>query len=134
MSNTHISAGAVVARRINSQDQILLLYRKSTDTWHLPKGTQQGGETLEQTALREVREETGVTVQIQKYLGELNTVKIDGTPKVTHFFLARPLIVKLEEHDHEHDEVMFISLKEALDKLKNKSDRHNDYMILEKVL
>ena len=63
------SCGGVVIFR----GKILLLYknyRNRYEGWVLPKGTVEPGETFEQTALREVREETGVSAGILKYIGK----------------------------------------------------------------
>lgn len=53
--------------------KILLLYknyRNRYEGWVLPKGTVEAGETHEQTALREVKEETGVSARIIEYVGK----------------------------------------------------------------
>lgn len=63
-----VSSGGVVIYK----SKILILYKnliKHYDAWVLPKGTVEKGETFEQTALREVREETGVNATIQAYIG-----------------------------------------------------------------
>jgi 8-oxo-dGTP pyrophosphatase MutT (NUDIX family) len=64
-----VSCGGVVIFR----GKILLLYkncRNRYEGWVLPKGTVEAGETHEQTALREVREETGVKAKIIEYVGK----------------------------------------------------------------
>lgn len=64
-----VSCGGVVIFR----NKILLLYKNyknKYDGWVLPKGTIEQGETHEQTALREVKEETDVTAHIIKYVGK----------------------------------------------------------------
>ena len=64
-----VSCGGVVIFR----GKILLLYkncRNRYEGWVLPKGTIEKGETYEQTALREVREETGVRAKIIEYIGK----------------------------------------------------------------
>ncbi len=64
-----ISCGGVVIFR----GKILLLYKNihnKTDGWVLPKGTVEEGETYEQTALREVKEEAGATAEIMMYIGK----------------------------------------------------------------
>lgn len=64
-----ISCGGVVIYR----GKILLLYknyRNRYEGWVLPKGTVEEGETYEETALREVKEETGVSGNIIKYVGK----------------------------------------------------------------
>lgn len=63
-----ISSGGVIIYR----GKVLLLYKfiqNRYDAWVLPKGTVEPGETLEQTALREVGEEAGVQARIMSYLG-----------------------------------------------------------------
>lgn len=64
-----ISCGGVVIFR----GKILLLYknyRNRYEGWVLPKGTVEEGEEYNETALREVREETGVSANIIKYVGK----------------------------------------------------------------
>ncbi len=50
----------------------VLMLRKINGDWVLPKGKVEVGESTEQTALREVREETGIKGRIIEYLGETN--------------------------------------------------------------
>jgi 8-oxo-dGTP pyrophosphatase MutT (NUDIX family) len=77
--------------------------------WILPKGTQEEGETLEQTALREVREETGLATGL---LGPLDTIDYwfvwnrgdTRYHKFVHHYLLLALGVNLDDHDDEVDE------------------------------
>ncbi len=80
-----MAAGGVV---LNENNELLLIYRK--EKWDLPKGKADAGETPEQTALREVSEETGlkqlsITKPIQT---TYHTYKEDKTRflKTTHWF------------------------------------------------
>ena len=64
-----ISCGGVVIFR----GKILLLYKNyknKYDGWVLPKGTVEEGEEYKETALREVKEETGASATIMKYIGK----------------------------------------------------------------
>ncbi len=63
-----VSSGAAV---FNAEGRILLLRRADEGLWCLPKGTQEPGESLHETALREVREETGLTVRLLAPLKEV---------------------------------------------------------------
>ncbi|MCH4888972.1 NUDIX hydrolase [Acidaminobacter sp. JC074] len=62
--NEVISAGGIVYYK----DKILMLRKKNGD-WVLPKGRIENGETLEETAIREVKEETNVDAIILDYIG-----------------------------------------------------------------
>ena len=67
MLKEEISSGGVVVF-----NNAILLLRKFNGDWVLPKGKVEQGEILEQAALREVSEESGVKGQIQQYLGEIH--------------------------------------------------------------
>lgn len=63
------SCGGVVIFR----NKVLVLYKNYKNRyegWVLPKGTVESGESYEQTALREVKEESGVSARIVEYLGK----------------------------------------------------------------
>ena len=84
-----VSCGGVVIFR----GKILLLYKSyknKYDGWVLPKGTVEEGESHEQTALREVKEETGVNANIVKYVGKSVysfNVPEDIVEKEVHWYL-----------------------------------------------
>ena len=84
-----VSCGGVVIFR----GKILLLYKNyknKYDGWVLPKGTVEPGETHEQTALREVKEETDVEAEIVKYIGKSQysfVVPEDTVEKEVHWYL-----------------------------------------------
>ena len=85
-------------------------------TWTLPKGTPDPGETIEETALREVAEETGLSVRIIEPLPsiEYNFVQ-DGTRirKTVHYFLMEPVGGDLSRHDTEFERVRWVPFDEA---------------------
>lgn len=131
---THISSGAV-AYRVGGggRREVLLLYRKDTNSWHLPKGTQHDGETLEHTAMREVEEETGFAVKLEKYLGKLDSVihrENAVIPKETHYFIAQVSGGDAARHDEEHDEVVFAEFGTALRRLEGFSLHEKEGEIL----
>ena len=83
------SCGGVVIHR----GKILALYKSYKNRyegWVLPKGTVEPGETHEQTALREVKEEADVRASIVKYVGKSQynfTVPEDMVNKEVHWYL-----------------------------------------------
>jgi 8-oxo-dGTP pyrophosphatase MutT (NUDIX family) len=116
----HISSGGVIYTydQIN-RPMIVLLYRDKTGTWDLPKGTPEGQETLIETAKREVKEETGVDVEIESYLGFLyssfernNSVIL----KKTHYYLMRYQTGHLQT-DTEHDSASWHPISQAIELL-----------------
>lgn len=84
-----VSCGGIVIFR----GKILLLYKNyknKYDGWVLPKGTVETGEEHEQTALREVKEETGVSARIIKYIGKSQysfVVPEDTVEKEVYWYL-----------------------------------------------
>jgi ADP-ribose pyrophosphatase YjhB (NUDIX family) len=107
------SAGGLV---VDERGRILLIRARDLrdrPVWTLPKGTLASGESSEDAALREVREETGWRCEIVR---EDRRVR-----KSVRWFLMRPL-EQVGEHDHEVDEVAWLERTEALDRLRYESD------------
>ena len=113
------SAGGIVVRTADGRSQLVVgSRRRERDgrTWTLPKGTPKRGETTEETALREVAEETGLEVRITGPLDSIQYVFVQsGTRihKTVHYFLMEPTGGDLAEHDHEFEEVRWIDFDEA---------------------
>lgn len=117
----HISSGAVIYREEKNEIHILIMFRRATGTYHLPKGTQQPGEDLETTAKREIKEETGYEVTLKEYLGVLlSSFTKEGKviQKETHYFKAELASPLQTSHDDEHDEIMFVPVGAAKDFLE----------------
>jgi 8-oxo-dGTP pyrophosphatase MutT (NUDIX family) len=90
--------------------------REHVATWTLPKGTPETGETTEQTAVREVNEETGLRVRIVEPFDSIEYTFIQhGTRirKTVHYFLMEAIGGDLADHDHEFEEVRWIPFLEA---------------------
>lgn len=131
----HMSAGGVVYRAAVGVIETVLCGRNNPRMWSLPKGTPNEGETIEQTAVREVNEETGLEVEIQEAIGDITywfVRRTDGVhcQKVVHYFLMKPTGGATDNHDHEFDEVRWFPGEEAL-RILNYA---NDASIVEKAL
>lgn len=119
------SAGGLVL----DEDNNVLLIRardlRNRPVWTLPKGALTTGETTEDAALREVREETGYRCEVVRELEAFTYwFQREGRRirKTVHWYLMRP-IEKEGEHDHEVDEVRWTKPEEADTLLRYDSDR-----------
>jgi 8-oxo-dGTP pyrophosphatase MutT (NUDIX family) len=113
------SAGGVVFRGAGSNLEVLLCGRSADNLWALPKGTPEAHETLEETAKREVREETGVEAEIAGVVGEIRYWFARPQEGVRYFktvrhYLLRPVGGDTSLHDHEFDDVRWLPVHQAL--------------------
>ena len=115
--NEATSAGGVVYKDEEGSLLFALCGRTRAGTWNLPKGTPDDGETLEQTALREVREETGLQVEIEAALGEVEywfTRSTERFHKRVHFYLMGERGGSFDDHDPEFDVVEWFPAVQAV--------------------
>jgi 8-oxo-dGTP pyrophosphatase MutT (NUDIX family) len=120
-TTTATSAGGIVFTiEAGSPSLVVGLRRRDGDrrggTWTLPKGTPDPGEAIEETAIREVREETGLLVRILAPLPSISYRFVQaGTriDKTVHYWLMEPIGGDLADHDHEFERVRWISFDEA---------------------
>lgn len=127
--STATSAGGIVIRFESAAPQLVVgkrLRDRDAVTWTLPKGTPHPGETTEQTALREVAEESGLDVRIVRPFGAINYSFVQGHTRIhktVHYFLMVPTGGDLAGHDHEFDEVRWIGFDEAASLLTFETER-----------
>lgn len=117
-----VSAGGVVCQTNSGRLETVLCGRSQPVRWSLAKGTPDEGETLEQTALREVREETGLEVEIEGSLGSIDywfaaRGKDVRYHKTVHFYLMAPVGGATDQHDPEFDVVQWFDAEDALKNL-----------------
>ena len=139
-----VSAGGVVHRQVNGRIEAALCGREIATggdrsgstaagssaqgySWSLAKGTPEPGETLEQTALREVREETGLEVEIDSPLGTIEYWFSRRDPavryhKTVHYYLMAPIGGGIDLHDPEFDVVQWFPSQEALEALTHANE------------
>ena len=135
------SAGGVVVRTLRGRPVLAAIRPagKPAGTWALPKGLIGEGERAELTALREIREETGVEASPIEKLGDVRYVYTwDGERifKVVSFFLCRYSSGRLgdipAEHVHEVAETRWLPLEEAPQLLAYKGEREMAARALER--
>lgn len=125
------SAGGIVFRKLDDRIDVALIARTSPRRriiWALPKGWVEPGETIPDAALREIREETGLTGRLVEPLGQIeysfyspeDSARIQ---KTVHFFLVEFLSGDTADHDHEVDEARWWPLDAALAQMTYQSER-----------
>jgi len=120
-----VSAGGVVYRRRDDGTEIVICGRDSDGVWGLPKGTPDPGESLEQTAMREVTEETGLQVRIVDKVGVVEYwFARSGVRyhKWVHHYLLEATGGNTEDHDVEYDRVEWRPARIALRTLTFKNE------------
>jgi 8-oxo-dGTP pyrophosphatase MutT (NUDIX family) len=119
----------VVYRRSDEGVELVLAARRTRRgdlAWGLPKGLVEPDETREQTAVREVREETGLEADVEASLGEIRYFYVwEGVRvrKEVHFFLMRATGGDVSQHDHEMEDVRWFPLSIALPRATYKGER-----------
>ena len=123
--NEHSAGGAVIAVRDGSPHVALIATRGKT-RWGLPKGAVSDGETSEQAALREVREETGIEAAIVRPLDTIEYFFRAGDTlirKRVDFYLMRYVAGELKPQLSEVDDVEWVELSAALQRASFDSER-----------
>lgn len=113
-----ISAGGLIYKKEGHQIKVCLIAKKNKQIWALPKGRVDKGETPEETAVREVREETGCEVKLKERIDEINYYfHLRENDVLYHkyvYFYLMPLVKEnAYQRDQEADEVRWFTLGEA---------------------
>ena len=104
---------------IIENNKVLLVYEKNGNFWGFPKGHMEKGENEIETALREVKEEVGLDVEIidkeKRYI--LNYIIRDEIDKTTVLYLAMPKNKEIVMQESEIEKVKWCDFEEALETL-----------------
>ncbi|HZP26845.1 MAG TPA: NUDIX hydrolase [Dehalococcoidia bacterium] len=122
-----VSAGGVVYRQSEVGLEVVICGRSDDGVWGLPKGTPNEGESLEDAAIREVGEETGLQVRIEEKIGVIdywfaNPGEGVRFHKWVHYYLMVPIGGSIDAHDWEYDIVEWVPVAEAVRRLTFKND------------
>ena len=124
-----ISAGGVVYRRSDDEIEVVLASRRTRRgqlAWGLAKGGIEDAESMEDAAIREVREETGLLAEIEASLGETRYFYVWENVRIrktVHFFLMRHTGGDIDDRDDEMEEIRWFPLERALKRAAYRGER-----------
>jgi 8-oxo-dGTP pyrophosphatase MutT (NUDIX family) len=124
-----VSAGGVVYRRTEDGIEVVLASRRTRRgdlAWGLAKGGIEPGESREEAALREVREETGLDAVIEADLGDTRYIYVWEDVRIrkrVHFFLMRHTGGDVDDRDDEMEEVRWFPLERARKRAAYRGER-----------
>lgn len=123
------SAGGIVVKKENSEILVLICQHSRYHHLGFPKGhigDRIKGETKEQAAVREVKEETGAEAVILKELQPITyfyTFEGEKRKKTVYFFLMRYMGGDITQHDFETEKVEWIPAAKVTDIISYKDER-----------
>lgn len=124
------SAGGVVFRGEKERVEVVIVSVGGQNRWQLPKGLVDAGESPEITAVREAREEGGVSSEIVQpietieywYAGLEKGIRVRFHKRV-HFYLLRYLSGDTKDHDREVNEARWVPIEDAASQLAFDNER-----------
>lgn len=118
------SCGAMVYRNYDNRIQLLVIRHKQGGHWSFPKGHVEEGETEIQTALREVKEETGLSIQIlPSFRQQVNYSPRPGVSKDVVYFLGYAKDSRTVRQEEEISELRWIDFERSNEYLTYENDR-----------
>lgn len=124
------SAGGVVFRGEKDRAKVVIVSVGGQHRWQLPKGLVDKGEDPEVTAVREAREEGGVTSEVVQhietieywYAGLENGIRVRFHKRV-HFYLLKYISGDTKDHDWEVNEARWVPIEDAANQLAFDNER-----------
>jgi len=119
------SCGAIVFNKREEDCRVLVVKHRYGGHWSFPKGHVEQGENESQTALREIREETGLTVSLQEGFREsVEYSPKPGVKKQVVYFIASADSTKTRKQEEEISEICWMSFPEAEKQVTFENDRY----------
>ncbi len=128
-----VSCGGVVYRKRDVYEFLIIKHLEGH--YAFPKGHMEKGETHKETAIREIKEETGIDVELDKDFVEKTTYSTKkNVLKTVYFFLAKEIGGKLKPQEKEIESIEWLEFEDAYELVTHNRDKGilrsaNDYLI-----
>ena len=118
------SCGAIIYRKFHGNTELLLIKNQNGGHWSFPKGHVEAGETEEETAVREIKEETGIDVILDTSFRRVITYlpKKEVTKDVV-YFLAKATSYDYVPQEEEIAKIKWVEINHAASMLSYDNDR-----------
>ena len=118
------SCGAIVYRKYHGNTEILLIKHINSGHWSFPKGHVEGDETEEETAKREIMEETGIDVNLDTTFREIVSYSPrKDTQKIVVYFIGKAKNTDYTPQEEEIADIRWVEIGRAGQVLSYENDR-----------
>ncbi len=123
-SNSRVirAAGGIIWEGEPWQSRIAVIFRNYHRDWSLPKGKLEDGESFEEAAIREIKEETGCAVQLHSFAGDVH-YEVNGRPKIVKYWHFTLIGEPKFQPNKEVAKLRWLNIDEALELLDYESER-----------
>lgn len=122
--NFEKSCGAIVYRKFHGNTEILLIKHVNSGHWSFPKGHMEEGETEPDTALREIKEETGIDVILDTSFREtVSYYPKKDTQKTVVYFIAKAKNYDFIAQEEEIAQIKWVDISHATSVLTYENDK-----------
>jgi len=118
----HAAGGIPVRRRIDGHWELAVVHRPIRSDWSFPKGKLESGETFEECALREVREESGLRCRLGRFVGHTEYRDRKDRQKIVAYWVMEVLGGSFQVNE-EVDRVRWVDFQTAEELLTYERDR-----------
>lgn len=117
------AAGGLLWRSSPHGKEIAVIHRKRYGDWTLPKGKLRPEEEWQEAAIREVKEETGCDTSLLSFAGVVS-YEVNGVLKIVLFWNMEPIGKCDFKPSEEVDQVVWLSVQKALERLDYPGEKH----------
>lgn len=129
---TIYAAGVVCWREQKGKLEVLLVHREKYQDWSFPKGKQDSGESLPETAVREVLEETGIKLRLGRKISVIRYTLSNNEDKEVHYWASKLKAKAIKKSEFApNEEISKLKWLSAVDAIQKLSYQHDQELLQE---